>query len=244
MLTVGRHLESLDVPGRQLWSIAPQRSEAAAGYIDPDKAKKLRIQVRRRKHAPTVSGKLRGAIRDDPLAGGREPRELPRGDIQQVQFTVGDRTPVLQQHPGSVVLHIEHRPTAAGNLQNHFSRFRQERVQTPDIGVAAIATGRIMEEPAAVVGEVGVTVAAATVGQQRRLTLRQVESVQLVEFSTPDILAEDDKAPLTGLELPSGHWLRRKGQLAASPTGLSDGMQLEGIGKPGTDEHFPAGGMP
>ena len=101
-----------------------------------------------------------------------------------------------------------------------------------------------MEEPAAVVGEVSVAIAAATVGQQRRLTLRQIESVQLVEFSTPDILAEDDKTPLTGLELPSGHRLRRKGQLAASPTGLSDGMQLEGIGKPGTDEHFPAGGMP
>ena len=90
----------------------------------------------------------------------------------------------------------------------------------------------------------GIAVAAATVGQQRRLTLRQIESVQLVEFSTPDILAEDDKAPLTGLELPSGHRLCRKGQLTASPTWLSDGMQLEGVRKPGADEHFPAGGMP
>jgi hypothetical protein len=101
-----------------------------------------------------------------------------------------------------------------------------------------------MEEPAAVVGEVSVAIAAATVGQQRRLTLRQIEPVQLVEFSSSDILTENNKAPLTGLELPSSHWLRRKGQLAASPTGLSDGMQLEGIGKPGTDEHLPSGGMP
>ena len=65
-----------------------------------------------------------------------------------------------------------------------------------------------MEEPATVVGEMGIAIAAATVGQQRRLTLRQIESVQLVEFSTSDILAEDDKTPLTGLELPSGHRLR------------------------------------
>ena len=161
-----------------------------------------------------------------------------------MQFTVSNGTPVLQQHPGSVVLHIEHRPTAARNLKNHLGRFRPERIQPPDVGVAAVAAGRIVKEPAAVLGEAGVAIAATAVGEQRRLTLRQIEPVQLVEFSTSDILTENDKAPLTGLELPSGHWLRRKGQLAASPTGLSDGMQLEGIGKPGTDEHLPAGGMP
>ena len=68
--------------------------------------------------------------------------------------------------------------------------------------------------------------------------------MQLVEFATADILAEDDEPALAGLELPAGHRLGREGQLASSTSRLGDGMQLERLCKPRSDEHFPSDRMP